>query len=206
MPVIAITPAWDDEKNRIMINNDYLDAIIRAGGSLSLPSRFMLVAAMNPCRCGWFGHPSGRCRCTAKDVEKYVSKISGPLLDRMDLHVNVPSVEFEAMRRREKAESSAAVRERVNAAREIQKQRFAASSVTCNAHMSAAMVGEVCKLDKAGEALLKSAFDRLGLTARSHDRLLRVARTIADLDGSETIESIHLAEAIQYRNSDILKG
>ena len=180
--------------------------IIRANGSLSLPSRFMLVAAMNPCRCGWYGHPSGRCRCTAKDVEKYVSKISGPLLDRMDLHVNVASVEFEAMRRREKAESSAAIRARVNAARERQKARFAASGVTCNAHMSAATVGEVCALDKAGEALLKSAFDRLGLTARSHDRLLRVARTIADLDGCENIESIHLAEAIQYRNNDILKG
>jgi magnesium chelatase family protein len=180
--------------------------ITRVNGTLTLPSRFMLVAAMNPCRCGWYGHPSGRCRCTPMQVEKYVSRISGPMLDRMDLHVNVPSVEFEAMRRREKAESSASVRERVNAAREVQKKRFAESGTLCNAQMSAPMVGEFCTLDAAGEKLLRSAFDRLGLSARSHDRLLRVARTIADLDGSETIDASHLAEAIQFRNTDILRG
>ena len=110
------------------------------------------------------------------------------------------------LRRREKAESSAAVRERVNAARDIQKKRFAGTPITCNAYMTAPMVGEFCRLDAAGEKLLKGAFDRLGLTARSHDKLLRVARTIADLDGSEKIESYHLAEAIQYRNTDILRG
>ena len=132
--------------------------------------------------------------------------IPRPLLDRMDLHVNVPSVEFEAMRRREKAESSADVKARVNAARDIQKQRFSGTNITCNAQMTPAMVGEFCTLDAAGEKLLKGAFERLGLTARSHDRLLRVARTIADLDGSEKIESYHLAEAIQYRNTDILQG
>ena len=180
--------------------------ITRASGSLTLPSRFMLVCAMNPCRCGWYGHPSGRCHCTKQQVEKYVEKISGPMLDRMDLHVNVPSVEFEAMRRREKAESSADVKARVNAARDIQKQRFSGTNITCNAQMTPAMVGEFCTLDAAGEKLLKGAFERLGLTARSHDRLLRVARTIADLDGSETIEAHHLAEAIQYRNTDILQG
>ena len=180
--------------------------ITRAAGSVTLPSRFMLVGAMNPCRCGWYGHPSGRCRCTKQQVEKYVEKISGPMLDRMDLHVNVPSVEFEAMRRREKAESSADVRARVNKARERQKERFAGTNVACNAQMTPAMVGEYCTLDTSGEKLLKGAFDRLGLTARSHDRLLRVARTIADLDGSEKIEAQHLAEAIQYRNTDILQG
>ena len=180
--------------------------ITRAAGSVTLPSRFMLVGAMNPCRCGWYGHPSGRCRCTKQQVEKYVEKISGPMLDRMDLHVSVPSVEFEAMRRREKAESSADVKARVNAARAIQKARFAGTDVACNAHMTPAMVGEYCVLDGAGERLLKGAFDRLGLTARSHDRLLRVARTIADLDGSGGIEAHHLAEAIQYRNTDILRG
>ena len=180
--------------------------ITRAAGSVTLPSRFMLVGAMNPCRCGWYGHPSGRCHCTNQQVEKYVEKISGPMLDRMDLHVNVPSVEFEAMRRREKAESSADVKARVNAARDIQKQRFSGTNITCNAQMTPAMVGEFCTLDAAGEKLLKGAFERLGLTARSHDRLLRVARTIADLDGSEKIEAHHLAEAIQYRNTDILQG
>ena len=183
-----------------------LVTITRAAGSITLPSRFMLVGAMNPCRCGWYGHPSGRCHCTKQQVEKYVEKISGPMLDRMDLHVNVPSVEFEAMRRREKAESSADVKARVNAARDIQKQRFSGTNITCNAQMTPAMVGEFCTLDAAGEKLLKGAFERLGLTARSHDRLLRVARTIADLDGSEKIEAHHLAEAIQYRNTDILQG
>ena len=180
--------------------------ITRASGSLTLPSRFMLVCAMNPCRCGWYGHPSGKCRCTKQQVEKYVEKISGPMLDRMDLHVSVPSVEFEAMRRREKAESSASVRSRVNAARDIQKKRFAGTGIACNAQMEPAMVGEFCRLDAAGEKLLKGAFERLGLTARSHDRLLRVARTIADLEECETIEAGHLAEAIQYRNTDILRG
>ncbi len=180
--------------------------ITRAAGSVTLPSRFMLVGAMNPCRCGWYGHPSGRCTCTEQQVRKYVERISGPMLDRMDIHVNVPSVEYEAMRRRAKAEPSADIRARVNAAREIQKRRFAGTDVRCNAQMEPAMVGRYCRLDAAGEKLLKSAFERLGLTARSHDRLLRVARTIADLDGAEDISAAHLAEAIQYRNTDTLKG
>ena len=180
--------------------------VARAGGTLRLPARFQLVCAMNPCRCGWRGHPSGRCTCSDRDVAKYVEKISGPLLDRIDIHVNVPSVEYEAMRRRETPESSAAVKLRVDAAREIQKRRFAGGAITCNAYMTPAMIGEFCALDPAGEKLMESAFERLGLTARSHDRLLRVARTIADLDGAEHIEAPHLAEAIQYRNTDILKG
>ena len=180
--------------------------ITRAAGSVTLPSRFMLVGAMNPCRCGWYGHPSGRCTCTEQQVRKYAERISGPMLDRMDLHVHVPSVEFEAMRRRTKAEPSAAIRARVNAAREIQKARFAGTDVLCNAQMTPAMVGEFCRLDDAGEKLLKGAFERLGLTARSHDRLLRVARTIADLDGAADIDASHIAEAVQYRNTDVLKN
>ena len=180
--------------------------VVRAGGSLHLPSRFMLVCAMNPCRCGWYGHPSGRCGCSRRDVEKYVAKISGPLLDRIDLHIQVPSVEYEAMRRKTKPESSAAVRARVNAAREIQLKRFAGTPVTCNADMTAEMVGRFCALDEKGEKLMRDSFEKLGLTARSHDRILRVARTIADLEGTENIEVPHLAEAIQYRNTDILKG
>lgn len=179
--------------------------ITRAAGSVTLPCRFMLVAAMNPCRCGWYGHPSGKCRCTPQQVEKYVDKISGPLLDRIDLHISVPSVEFDAMRRRRAAESSESVRERVNAARAIQRARFSGTDVTCNAHMTAPMVGQFCDLDEAGESLLRNAFERLNLSARSHDRLLRVARTIADLDGSGKIRPEHLAEAVQYRNADISK-
>ena len=180
--------------------------VARANGTLRLPARFQLVCAMNPCRCGWRGHPSGKCTCSDRDVEKYVEKISGPLLDRIDLHVNVPSVEYEAMRRKEVPESSAQVKQRVDGARVIQEARFAGTGITCNAHMAPAQIGEFCRLDSTGEALMKNAFDRMGLTARSHDRILRVARTIADLDGDEAIGPQHLAEAIQYRNTDILKG
>ena len=180
--------------------------VARAGGTLHLPARFQLICAMNPCRCGWRGHPSGKCTCSDRDVERYVEKISGPLLDRIDLHVNVPSVEYEAMRRKTTPENSAAVKARVDAARAMQAQRFAGTGVTCNAYMTPAQIAAFCALDAAGEKLMKSAFERMGLTARSHDRILRVARTVADLDGAEHIEAMHLAEAIQYRNTDILKG
>ena len=180
--------------------------VTRAAGTVTLPSRFMLVCAMNPCRCGWRGHPSGRCTCTDAAVEKYVSRISGPLLDRMDLHVMVPSVDFDALRRRESPEPSSAVKERVDEARRRQRRRYGDSGPLCNAQMPPSLVGEYCALDEAGEKLLRGAFQRMGLTARSHDRILRVARTIADLEGAEHIAAAHLAEAIQYRNTDILKG
>lgn len=180
--------------------------VARSGGTLHLPARFQLVCAMNPCRCGWRGHPSGRCTCSDREVAKYVEKISGPLLDRIDLHVSVPAVEYASMRRKETPESSADVKCRVDAARAVQTARFAGTGVTCNAHMTAHMIGQFCCLDHAGDALMKSAFERMGLTARSHDRILRVARTIADLDGAADIRPEHLAEAIQFRNTDILKG
>ena len=180
--------------------------ITRAAGTLRLPSRFMMVCAMNPCRCGWYGHPSGKCTCSPSSVQKYVARISGPLLDRIDLHVRVPSVEYDAMRRKTEPEDSAAVRARVNAARAIQQKRFEGTGISCNAYMTPSMLAQFCTLDAAGEKLMKNAFDKMGLTARSHDRILRVARTIADLDGAEHIEPIHLSEAIQYRNTDILKG
>ena len=136
----------------------------------------------------------------------HVEKISGPLLDRIDLHVQVPSVDYASMRRKAVPESSAVVKARVNAARALQLRRFAGTSVTCNAHMPPAMIARFCALDRAGDALMQAAFERMGLTARSHDRILRVARTIADLDGAESIGPEHLAEAIQFRNTDILKG
>ena len=180
--------------------------VARSGGTLHLPARFQLICAMNPCRCGWRGHPSGRCTCSDREVAKYVEKISGPLLDRIDLHVSVPSVEYASMRRKETPESSADVKRRVDAARAVQTARFAGTGVTCNAYMPAPMIGDFCRLDSAGDALMKSAFERMGLTARSHDRILRVARTIADLDNAEAIGPEHLAEAIQFRNTDILKG
>ena len=179
--------------------------ITRAAGTLTLPSRFMLVCAMNPCKCGWYGHPSGRCTCSENQVEQYMRRISGPLLDRIDMYIEVPSVEYEAMRRKDTPESSAVIRQRVNAAREVQKHRFAGTEVSCNAYMTPAMIGRYCQLDDAGERLMQGAFDRLGLTGRSHDRILRMARTIADLEGSARIEAPHLAEAIQFRSSGILK-
>ena len=135
-----------------------------------------------------------------------MEKISGPLLDRIDLHVTVPSVEYEAMRRRETPESSAEVKRRVDAARAVQAKRLAGSGQSCNAQITPAQMGDFCRLDAAGEKLMQNAFQRMGLTARSHDRILRVARTIADLDGAADIGAAHLAEAIQYRNTDILKG
>ena len=134
-----------------------------------------------------------------------ITRVSGPLLDRIDMHIEVPSVEYEAMRRKEQPESSVEVRKRVNAAREVQKRRFEGTSVTCNAYMTPPMIGQYCQLDAAGEKLMQGAFDRLGLTGRSHDRILRMARTIADLDGAENIGVQHLAEAIQYRSSNLLK-
>ncbi len=185
---------------------DGVVTVARAGGTMRMPARFQLICAMNPCRCGWRGHPSGRCACSDREVEKYVQKISGPLLDRIDLHVSVPSVEYEAMRRREAPESSADIKRRVDAARAVQARRFAGTNVSCNARMTPPMIGEFCRLDDAGEALMKNAFEKMGLTGRSHDRILRVARTIADLEGAEAIAPEHLAEAVQYRNTDILKG
>ena len=146
--------------------------VSRAGGTLRLPARFQLICAMNPCRCGWRGHPSGRCTCSDRDVERYVEKISGPLLDRIDLHVNVPSVEYEALRRKHTAEDSAAVRQRVETARKLQLARFRGGDISCNAQMPPAMLADTCSLDAAGDALMKSAFERMGLTARSHDRVL----------------------------------
>ena len=179
--------------------------ISRATGTEVFPSRFMLICAMNPCKCGWYGHPSGRCRCTQQSVEKYLGKLSGPLLDRIDLYVDVPALELSELRQERKAESSADIKKRVDKARDIQTERYGPEGPGCNAHMGPKELREHCALDEQGEALLKGAFERLGLTARSHDRILRVARTIADLAGSEKIEAPHLAEAIQYRANTFLR-
>lgn len=176
--------------------------VSRVAGTVTYPSRFMLVCAMNPCKCGWYGHPSGRCRCTERDVRRYHSKISGPLLDRIDLIVEVPTLDYEELSRRSSAERSADIKKRVNAAREIQRRRFGGDGTMCNAHIGSREMSEICALDAEGEALMHAAFDSMGLSARSYDRILRVARTIADLDGQETISPEHVAEAIQYRTYD----
>ena len=176
--------------------------ISRAAGSVSYPSRFMLVCAMNPCRCGWYGHPSNRCRCSMAGGRAYRSRISGPILDRIDIFVDVPSLEFDELRREAPAESSQSIRIRVNEARMIQRKRYQEDKIQCNARMNLKLLGKYCRLDSQCERMMKAAFERLGLTARSHDKILRVARTIADLDKSVDIKVIHLAEALQYRSFD----
>ncbi len=174
--------------------------ISRATATEVFPSRFMLVCAMNPCKCGWYGHPSGRCRCSEGAVKKYTEKLSGPLLDRIDLFIEVPALEFDELALKEhKEESSAEIRRRVNAARSVQVARFGENGPACNAQLGPDELKSCCALDETCQAMMKSAYERLGLTARSYDRILRVARTIADLDGAECIAPEHLAEALQYR-------
>ena len=176
--------------------------VSRVAGSVTYPSNFMLVCAMNPCKCGWYGHPSGRCRCSALDVRNYHSRISGPLLDRIDIIVEAPALEYEELKNRAPSESSAEIKKRVNAARTLQQNRFAGSGIAANADMDTKALNTWCALSDDCEELMRGAFDRMGLTARSYDRILRVARTIADLEGSESIEAMHIAEAIQYRTYD----
>lgn len=176
--------------------------VSRASGTEVFPADFMLVCAMNPCKCGWYGHPSGRCRCAPQDVERYLGKLSGPLLDRVDLYTEVASLEYEELSRRSAGESSAEVKARVDAARAIQAQRFGPEGPACNAQMGQAELQQHCALDEGCQVIMKGAYERMGLTARSYDRILRVARTIADLDAAGQIGPAHLAEAIQYRASE----
>ncbi len=182
---------------------DGVVTVSRAAASATYPSRFMLVCAMNPCKCGWYGDKSGRCTCSDQAVKRYQSRISGPLLDRIDLLVEVPALEFDELRRPSgEAEPSAVIRSRVTAARAVQLRRFKGTLTTCNAHMDSRQISDFCKTDEAGTTLLHKAFTAMGLTARSYDRILRVARTIADLDGSEELKPKHIAEAVQYRTAD----
>lgn len=177
--------------------------ISRAKISLDYPSNFMLIASMNPCPCGYYNHPEKECVCAPGVVQRYLNKISGPLLDRIDLHVEVTPVSFDQMTENRKTESSSEIRDRVIKAREVQATRFKDQpGVFNNAMMSSNMVKEVCQINDAGKALLKTAMERLGLSARAYDRILRVSRTIADLAGTDEIAIEHLAEAIQYRSLD----
>ncbi|UZR95712.1 YifB family Mg chelatase-like AAA ATPase [Chondrinema litorale] len=177
-------------------------SISRARISVEFPANFMLIASMNPCPCGYYNHPEKECVCPPGTVQRYLNKISGPLLDRIDLHVEVTPVSFDQMTAERKNESSSVIRERVIAAREIQSERFKDHGIYSNAMMPSQMVKDICKINTAGKTLLKAAMERLGLSARAYDRILKVSRTIADLAGSEEIKIEHLAEAIQYRSLD----
>jgi magnesium chelatase family protein len=177
--------------------------ISRAKTSLDFPANFMLIASMNPCPCGYYNHPEKECVCGPGVVQRYLNKVSGPLLDRIDLHVEVTPVTFDEMTASRKSEESATVRERVVQARERQTDRFKEMPhIHSNAMMPSQMVKEVCNINEAGRTLLKTAMERLGLSARAYDRILKVSRTIADLADSQDIKIEHLAEAIQYRSLD----
>lgn len=176
--------------------------ISRVAGTLTYPSTISLVAAMNPCPCGYFGHPTRSCTCSPKMVSKYLNRISGPMLDRLDLHIEVPPVEYEELRDTASGESSATIRERVNRARAIQNERYKGTGVTCNARLTPALLKKHCVLSDAAAKLLQASFDSLGMSARAYDRILKVARTVADLAGSENIEIEHISEAIQFRSLD----
>lgn len=177
--------------------------ISRISGSVTYPADFMLVCAMNPCKCGWYGDPAGRCTCSEKAVEQHRSRISGPLLDRIDMIIQVPAVHYEDLRRRKEAETSEQIKARVDFARKQQHRRFGETSGLCNARMGPDELRSYCSLDEESHELMKLAFETFGLTARSYDRILKVARTIADLDACDKINSDHIAEAIRYRTINL---
>lgn len=176
--------------------------ISRAGGSVNYPANLMVIAAMNPCPCGYLGHPTTPCKCSDGAKRKYQNKISGPLLDRMDIHIEVQNVEYETISSKEKAESSSEIKKRVNRARAIQQKRFEGTDISCNAKMTPAATQKYCTMSPQADAMMKDSFKKLGMSGRAYDKILRVARTIADLDGSENIEAKHIAEALQYRALD----
>lgn len=176
--------------------------ISRVSATITYPSRFMAIAAMNPCKCGYYGHPTKQCTCPPHAAEKYIAKISYPLLDRFDIHVDVQPIEYNELSSKEKGESSADMKKRVDKARNRQLERFKDISITCNAQMSPAQTRKYCLLSEDAERSLKLAFDKLGLSARAYDKVLRVAKTIADLDESDLIEQTHILEAVQYRSLD----
>ena len=185
---------------------DGIVTITRVSGKVTFPANFMLVCAMNPCKCGYYGHPTKKCTCSPQEIRKYLSRISGPLLDRIDIQVEMPSLSYEEIASPKKettAETSAVLRERVNRARSFAAKRYVEEkNLYCNANLSSKQIRKYCKTDAAAADILKKAFDRLGLSARGYDRILRVARTIADLDASEEIKANHIAEAIQFRSLD----
>ncbi len=176
--------------------------ISRVSGSLTYPSSIMLVAAMNPCPCGFYGHPTKSCTCTQNAVKRYLGKISGPMLDRLDIHIEVPPVDYKALSSDRKEESSAEIRARVNKARDIQRERYKDTDISCNARLTSPMIKKYCVMTDEANKYLELSFERLGMSARAYDRILKVARTAADLEGSEIIEKSHIFTAISFRSLD----
>ncbi len=176
--------------------------ISRVSGSITYPCSFMLIGAMNPCPCGYYGHPTRKCICSKNQVDHYLNKISGPLLDRFDIHLEVAPVEFADLSSGEKEESSQSIRQRVQAARDIQNKRFEGTGITCNARITPEILHDVCTMDSSAEKMLGDIFDKLGLSARAYEKILKVARTVADMEGKETIGKGHIAQAVQYRSLD----
>jgi len=181
---------------------DGVVTVSRVAATATFPARFMLVAAMNPCPCGYFTDTTRQCTCTPNQIRRYRARISGPLLDRIDIHLEVPRLPKEELLKQGEGEPSAVIRERVMRAREIQRRRFAGRGIFCNAQMGPREIREFCQLDETAESLLKAAIDKFGLSARAFHRVLKVARTIADLEGSEEVKAAHVAEAVQYRSLD----
>ncbi|MGN1115445.1 MAG: YifB family Mg chelatase-like AAA ATPase [Candidatus Ornithomonoglobus sp.] len=181
---------------------DGVITISRVNATLTYPCNIMLVAAMNPCPCGNLNNPNRQCTCSQNQIQRYRAKISGPLLDRIDIQIDLPAIKYEDISALPSGDSSAAIKERVNKARKIQTERYKDENITSNSQLSSSLLDKYCRLGESEDRLLHSAYDRLGLSARAHGKILKVARTIADLDGSDDIKSVHLAEAIQYRSMD----
>ncbi len=181
---------------------DGVFTVSRVAGSATFPSSAMLVASMNPCKCGYYGDTARECTCTVQSIHQYLSKISGPMLDRFDIHIQVSSVKFENLTSKEKSENSKAIKERVEKARNIQLERYKDLNIYSNSQLTASMIEEFCRVDQRGNDLLKDVFEKLGLSARAHSRILKVSRTIADLEGKPDILPSHIAEAIRYRSLD----
>ena len=176
--------------------------ISRVSGTITYPSSIMLVGAMNPCPCGYYGHPTRKCICTKNQVDHYLNKISGPLLDRFDIHLEVAPVEFADLSSGEREESSESIRQRVQMARDVQNKRFKDTDITCNARMTPELLHDVCRMTDKAEKMLGNIFDKLGLSARAYEKILKVARTVADMDGADIIDKDHIAQAVQYRSLD----
>ena len=181
---------------------DGVVTVSRVHGKYTYPCNFMLIAAMNPCPCGYYNHPTRKCTCSEKKIHTYLNRVSGPLIDRFDIHIEVPPVEYDELAAKANEECSADIKKRVNAARQIQTERFKNSKTTCNARLTDSELETFCEITDEASQLLKSAFEAMSLSARAYNRILKVARTIADLDNSEKIEIQHIAEAIQYRSLD----